>query len=167
VKRLIAIGAGIVVGVVLAVGVLATTAGSKPERQPYGPPIGPAMAPDTGAGEELILVVGGVYATRVDAEAANASIVFGDLQGYYVVPVAQFQGFREQIGDAGDFALVSAFRTQDGADAFVELAETFGAPAVVYPRRVTSLGGLYAGLGQEAAPDGSGPLLGPVRESLA
>jgi hypothetical protein len=159
-------GVAIALAAVLAIAVAGTAAGGRPESQPFGPPIGPMMAPDTGAGEQLILVVGGVYATRAEAEEANASMVFGDLQGYYVVPVGQFQGFQEQVGGAGDFALVSAFRTQEGANAFVELATTFGVPATVYPRRVVSLGGLYAGLGQEAAPDGSGPLLGPVRESL-
>jgi len=30
-----------------------------------------------------------------------------------VVPVAQFQGFRQEVGEPGDFALVSAFRTED------------------------------------------------------
>jgi hypothetical protein len=166
VKRFFAIAVGISVGVLATVAIFATVAHSRTEARPFGPPIGPVMANDTGAGEELILVVGGVYPSRADAEAANAKLVFGDLQGYYVVPVAQFQGFKEQVGSPGDFALVSAFRTQEGANAFIELANTFGAPAVVYPKRVVSLGGLYAGLGQEAAPDGSGPLLGPVAESL-
>jgi hypothetical protein len=166
VKRSFAIAVGLTVGVFATVAMFATVARSKPEPQPYGQPIGPVMAHDTGAGEQLVLVVGGVYPSRAEADAANADMVFGDLQGYYVVPVAQFQGFRQQVGSAGDFALVSAFRTQEGADAFVELAHTFDAPAVVYPDRVVSLGGLYAGLGQEASPDGSGPLLGPVAESL-
>jgi hypothetical protein len=89
------------------------------DPQPYGPPIGPKVARDTGAGELLLVVVGGVYPTRAEAQAANAQMVFGDLQGYYVVPVAQFQGFREQVGSPGDFALVSAFRTQEGASEFV------------------------------------------------
>ena len=40
----------------------------------------------------LVVVVGGVFATRAEAEAANAAMTFGDVQGYYVVPVAQFQG---------------------------------------------------------------------------
>jgi hypothetical protein len=164
--RTLAVGLGVAVAALIGISTVATTAGGRPEPQPYGPPIGPVMPEDTGAGEQLILVVGGVYPSRADAEAGNAAMVFGDLQGYYVVPVAQFQGFREQIGGAGDFALVSAFRTQEGADAFVELASAFDVPAVVYPRRVTSLGGLYAGLGQESAPDGTGPLLGPVPQSL-
>ena len=60
----------------------------------------------------------------------------------------------------------SAFRTEEGAEAFAELAATFGNTATILPERVRSLGGLYAGLGQEANPDGTGPLLGPVAESL-
>jgi len=52
------------------------------------------------------------------------------------------------------------------ANAFVELAASFGNQALILPERVRSLGGLYAGLGQEANPDGLGPLLGPVMESL-
>ena len=165
-KRIFTIVIGLSVGVLATVALFATVARSKPEPQPYGQPIGPVMARDSGVGERLLLVVGGVYPTRAQAQAANASLVFGDVAGFYVVPVAQFQGFREQIGTAGDFALVSVFRTEEGARAFVELAGTFDIPAVIYPERVVSLGGLYAGLGQEPAPDGSGPLLGPVPESL-
>jgi len=165
-RRSLAIVVGAVAGVIATFVIFATVAHSKPEAQPYGPPIGPVMTPDTGAGEELILVVGGVYSSRAEAFTANANLSFGDLQGYYVVPVAQFQGFREQLGAPGDFALVSAFRTQAGADGFVELATSFGVPATTYPQRVLSLGGLYAGLGQEAAPDGAGPLLHPIADSL-
>jgi hypothetical protein len=40
-------------------------------------------------------------------------VSFGDLQGYYVVPIAQFQGFRQQVGEPGEFALVSVFRTEE------------------------------------------------------
>jgi hypothetical protein len=48
----------------------------------------------------------------------------------------------------------------------MDLATSFGEPAALLASRVRSLGGLYAGLGQESAPDGSGPLLHPVPESL-
>jgi len=164
-KRTYVVIAGVALGVVASVA-MAVTALTAPDPQPYGPPIGPTVARDSGAGELLLVVVGGVYPTRADAEAANAQMVFGDLQGYYLVPVAQFQGFREQVGSPGDFALVSAFRTQEGAAEFVRLAETFGHPATILSQRVRSLGGSYAGLGQEARPDGTGPLLGPVEESL-
>lgn len=165
-KRLLSLAIGAFVVVVTSVGVVAGVARTSPEERPYGPPIGPRMPQDTGAGEELLVVVGGVYASRDEAEAANATIAFGDLQGYYVVPVAQFRGFRAQIGTPGEFALASAFRTQEGADEFVALARSFGVPASVLATRVRSLGGVYAGLGQEAAPDGSGPLTVPVAESL-
>jgi len=164
-KRARAILAGVVLGLVGS-GLMAVSGLTAPEPQPYGAPIGPKVPRDTGAGELLLVVVGGVYATRAEAEAANAQMVFGDLQGYYVVPVAQFQGFGEQGGAPGDFALVSAFRTQEGADEFVQLAGTFGYPATILSDRVRSLGGLYAGLGQEPHPNGSGPLVGPVPESL-
>lgn len=165
-KRTFAIVAGVAVGVTASLGLVAVTARTAPEARPYGPPVGPALAPDQGAGEELLVVLGGVYPSRQAAEGANAAMAFGDLQGYYVVPVAQFQGFKEQVGAPGDFAQVSVFRTQQGADAFVALATSFGYPAMVLPNRVRSLGGIYAGLGQEENPDGSGPLLGPVPESL-
>lgn len=127
------------------------------------PPRVPEEIPrDTGAGELLRVVVGGVYPDRAAAADAAAAAVFGDLQGFFVVPVAQFQGMREQLGAPGEFALVSAFRTEAGAAAFVALAAGFGVEATLLARPVRSLGGLYAGLGQEAAPDGSGPLLGPI-----
>ena len=156
---------GLALGLVTT-GALATVALTAPEPQPYGPPIGPHMPQDTGAGELLVVVIGGVYPTPAEALEANAATAFGDLQGYYVVPVAQFQGFEQQAGQPGDFALVSAFRTDEGAQEFAALAASFGYPATILPERVRSLGGVYAGLGQEANPDGSGPLLGPIEESL-
>jgi len=165
-KRRHAIVAGLVAAVMTSVGVLTAAARTAPDQQPYGRPIGPAMAPDTGAGELLVAVVGGVFPSRQEAEDANGQLSFGDLQGYYVVPVGQFQGFKQEVGEPGEFALVSVFRTDEGANAFVEVAAAFGNEATILPERVRSLGGLYAGLGQEANPDGSGPLLGPVAESL-
>jgi hypothetical protein len=165
-KRRQAIVVGLVVGVTASAGVIASAAGRAPVRLPNGPPIGPVVPADSGAGELLLAVVGGVFSSRPEAEAANAALAFGDLQGYYVVPVAQFQGFRQEVGEPGEFALVSAFRTDEGAQAFAELAAMLGIEATILPERVRSLGGLYAGLGQEASPDGPGPLLGPVAESL-
>jgi len=165
-KRRQAIVVGLVVGVTASVGVIAGAAGRAPARLPNGRSVGPMVPADTGAGELLLAVVGGVFSSRQEAEAANAALAFGDLQGYYVVPVAQFQGFRQEVGEPGEFALVSAFRTSEGAQAFAELAAMLGIEATILPERVRSLGGLYAGLGQEASPDGTGPLLGPVAESL-
>jgi hypothetical protein len=165
-KRRQAIVVGLVVGVTASVGVIAGAAGRAPARLPNGRSVGPMVPADTGAGELLLAVVGGVFSSRQEAEVANAALAFGDLQGYYVVPVAQFQGFRQEVGEPGEFALVSAFRTNEGAQAFAELAAMLGIEATILPERVRSLGGLYAGLGQEASPDGTGPLLGPVAESL-
>ncbi len=165
-KRTILAVVGMLLGTLSALGIFAVAGRTAPQSQPYGPPIGPRMAPDTGAGEMLLVVLGGVYATHAAAETANAQMVFGDLQGYYVVPVAQFQGFQEQAGSPGDFALVSVFRTDAGAQVFAGLAQSFGYPATILPNRVRSLGGLYAGLGQEENPDGSGPLLRPIPASL-
>jgi hypothetical protein len=159
------IAGGLLLGLAMT-GLLATVALTAPEPQPYGPPIGPGMSEDTGAGEMLVVVVGGVYESLAEAEEANAAMSFGDVQGYYVVPVAQFQGFQQGVGQPGDFALVSAFRTDEGAQEFAALAAGFGHPATILPERVRSLGGVYAGLGQEADPDGSGPLLGPIEGSL-
>jgi hypothetical protein len=145
------------------VGGVATVARTEPSP---GPTIEPVLPVDTGAGELLVVVTGGAYPSRAAAEAANAEMAFGDLQGYYVVPVAQFQGFELGLGAPGEFALVSAFRTEAGAQTFAELARGFDHPALILDERVRSLGGVYAGLGQEAAPDGSGPLLGPIEASL-
>jgi hypothetical protein len=165
-KRVHVVIAGLTVGVMVAIGLMAATARTAPAPQPFDRPPGPAVPRDTGAGELLLAVIGGVYPSRAEAEQANDAMPFGDLQGYYVVPVGQFQGFEEQVGEPGDFALVSVFRTEAGAEAFVELATGFGNQAVILPDRVRSLGGLYAGLGQEENPDGSGPLVAPIEESL-
>lgn len=164
-KRTTAAIAGAALGLIVTTA-MAVTALTAPQAQPYSHPVGPEVPRDTGAGELLVVVTGGVYPTRAQAEAANGRMIFGDLQGYYVVPVAQFQGFKEQIGSPVEFALVSAFRTEEGAAEFAELAALFGHPATILPERVRSLGGLFAGLGQESSPDGSGPLLGPIPESL-
>lgn len=163
-RRSIAAGAAVTVAV--AASLVAFVALAGPAPVPSSRQVGPAVPADTGAGELLLVVLGGVYPTRAEAVNAEAQIAFGDVQGYYVAPVAQFQGFSQLVGLAGEFALVSAFRTQAGAEAFVELASSFGHPATILPERVRSLGGLYVGLGQEENPDGSGPLLEPVPESL-
>lgn len=161
-KRTIVAAMGLVTAIVATL-LFVAPAG---RTQPYDPPVVPEMAPDTGAGERLVVVLGAVYPTRAEAEASNAQMAFGDVAGYYVVPVAQFQGFNEQVGAPGDFALVSVFRTDEGAQEFAAFAQVFGYPATILPKRVRSLGGLYAGLGQEANPDGSGPLAHPIPTSL-
>ena len=122
----------------------------------------PSEPQDRGTGEYLILVVGGSFATRAEAAAANAGLTFGDVQGYYVAATDQFQGLRASLGAAaGDYVLVSAFRTEAGALEFADLAASAGAPAVV-TERLYNRGDEYVGLGQEPAPDGSGPLRDPI-----
>lgn len=164
--RLIAVAAGatFLVGAVVATVALARSA--REESQP----VSEALAGegvvwhgnDLGAGERVILVVGGAFQTRKSAEEANSSITLGDLHGYYVASVDQFVGLREQL-DAKDaeFVLVSAFRTDAGARDFMMLAEANDAPAALTPRLVNR-GYEYVGLGQEQHPDGSGPLIGPL-----
>ena len=126
----------------------------------------PRVAKDQGIGERLIVVVGGTYASQAAAEAAAASYRFGELQGYYVVPVGDFQGLGNALPTTGRWALASAFRTMEGAKEFAALASAAGAPAFISPR-VESLGGVFAGLGQEADPAGSGPLTHVVPASAA
>lgn len=57
--------------------------------------------------------------------------------------------------------LLSAFRTKAGAALFAEHARVAGYDEVVV-LRVVKTGGPYVGLGQEANPDGSGPLTEPL-----
>lgn len=127
-------------------------------------PGAPAQRRDMGAGERVFLVVGGVFPSREAAEEAAAEMLFGELQGYYVAPVTQFAG----LGPALDVpvsrhVLVSAFRTEAGAREFLELARAVGAPGILVARKLNG-GDVYVGLGQEAHPDGTGPLLGPLPE---
>ncbi|HEX6262573.1 MAG TPA: hypothetical protein VF097_06990 [Actinomycetota bacterium] len=122
----------------------------------------PAVPRHLGAGEELFLVVGGVFPKRADALAAARP--FGELQGYYVAPVAQFEGLAGHLGAAiSDHVLVSAFRTEEGAREFVELATAAGEAALLTPL-MTNRGFVYVGLGQEADPGGGGPLQRPLDE---
>ena len=117
---------------------------------------------DLGTGERVLLVVGGAFQTRQAAEEANATIGFGDVQGYYVAATDQFEGLRRELGpNAADFVLVSAFRTERGAADFLYVARANDAPAALTPRLINR-GYEYVGLGQEQHPDGSGPLIGPL-----
>lgn len=145
-----------VLALALGAGVGIATAGED------GSADGPANPIDMGTGEKLVLVVGGVFPTTAEAQAAAGRMAFGELQGYYVAPVAQFIGLAEAVAaKRSDHVLVSAFRTEAGAAEFAQLALAAGAPALVTPR-LENLGGVYVGLGQEAAPDGSGPLTEPI-----
>lgn len=161
-----------VLGLVAAVaGAIAASAGADDEPMPQvSGPTNPELArqgvvwhgKDLGKGERVLLVVGGSFPTAEAAEEANESILIGDLQGYYVARTDQFRGLREFMGDAGDeYVLVTAFRTRAGADGFLELAHAAEAPALLTPR-LENEGTVYVGLGQEAHPDGSGPLIGPL-----
>jgi hypothetical protein len=165
-KRRYAVVLGIALGLVGSLVGFATVARSASEPDRYGPPIGPVMQRDRGAGELLLAVVGGVFETRQEAEAANAQMDFGDVEGYYIVPVGQFGGFTDAVGTSQGFALVSVFRTDEGARAFADFAHARQQPAFLVPERVQSFGGVYAGLGQEANPLGTGPLTGPIPASL-
>jgi hypothetical protein len=148
-------------------GAVGTVVSSAQESAAHTPPAlldlaVPEIPPDHGAGERLMLVVGGAFSTLQAAEQANERITMGDLQGYYVARVDQFVGLDQALGTAGDhYVLVSAFRTAQGAQEFLELARAAGAPALLTPR-LQNLGYEYVGLGQEADPDGSGPLTHPI-----
>ena len=165
-RRRYAVVLGIALGVIGSLVGFAAVARTAPQAAPHGSPIGPYLAKDSGAGESLLAVVGGVYPSKGEAVAANEQMTFGDLQGYYVVPVDQFVGLGKQLGVEDGYALISVFRTEEGARAFVDMAAAYGRPATLYSERVQSYGGEYAGLGQEADPAGTGPLVGPIPESL-
>jgi hypothetical protein len=155
-------------------GIAAVTAGlaigaagaSRPDRVPGPPalrdPSVPRTTEDLGLGEELLLVVGGAFPTRPEAEAANEQVTIGDLQGFYVVEAGQFQGLDEVLGDPGlKYVLLSAFRTSRGARDFLNLVQTAGHSAFITPR-LQNVGTAYVGLGQEEDPDGKGRLTGPI-----
>lgn len=100
--------------------------------------------------------------TRAEAELANEAIRIGDLQGFYVAPTDQFVGLDRVLGEAdAEFVLVSAFRTGRGATEFLDLIRSAWAAGFITPR-LQNLGFEYVGLGQEADPDGSGPLTQPI-----
>lgn len=156
----------VVAALALGLGAGAIVAAGEESEGSEPPAVALASAPanprDLGAGEQLVLVVGGVFPTRDDAERARSSMDFGELQGYYVAPISQFAGLHGILGaDRSDHVLVSAFRTEQGATEFAELALAAGAPALVTPR-VQNLGGFYVGLGQESDPAGKGPLTRPI-----
>ena len=163
-KRMVAIAVGLVLGTLVALVASAATGRSQGAGAAFPPwladPSVPRMAKDLGMGESLYLVLGGTFPSKEAAEAANAALAFGEMQGFYAVPVAQYRGLARAT-DAGSWALVSAFRTLAGAQGFKAFAANAGAtPTIEGP--FESLGGLYAGLGQEANPDGTGALLEPL-----
>lgn len=66
----------------------------------------------------------------------------------------------------GQTLLLSAFRTKQGAEEFMEFAQALGVTDLVAVQAL-KLGGGDIGLGQEPHPDGSGPLLGPLGDQEA
>jgi hypothetical protein len=165
-RRFIAI-AGMVAALAAGTGAGLLAAGAEEEAElqsapAVDDPAVPAESADHGAGEYLLLVVGGSFPTQEAAAEANSGMSFGDLQGYYVARRDQFEGIDEYLGSvSGEWVLVSAFRTEAGAAEFADLAQAAGAPALV-TGRVRNRGDRFVGLGQEAAPDGSGPQRGPI-----
>ena len=150
---MIVAAAGLVAG--SAFGILSTPAATA-ERPAGTEPTPLSGRPDIGTGERLMLVVAGDYANRSQAEAANAAFRFGDLQGFVVAPSGNFAGIAP-----GRWLILSAFRTAAGAAEFEELARMAGATSL---RRIVAVyrGTAWIGLGQEASPDGTGPLVGPL-----
>jgi hypothetical protein len=161
-RKMLAIGL-----VALAAGSAVATAALSRSARRMGPPaLWDASVPrtdtDLGRGERLLLVVGGSFATREEAEAANARIRIGDLQGFYVARTDQFDRLDQVIGDpTKEYVLASAFRTSQGARDFLDLVQTGGYPAFISPR-LEKLGDQYVGLGQETDPNGGGRLTDPI-----
>jgi hypothetical protein len=161
-RKMLAIGL-----VALAAGSAVATAALSHSARQIGPPaLRDASVPQTdadlGRGEQLLLVVGGSFATREEAEAANARIRIGDLQGLYVARTDQFTGLDQVIGDpTKEYVLASAFRTAQGAREFLDLIQMGGYPAFITPR-LENLGDQYVGLGQETDPNGGGRLTDPI-----
>ena len=158
----------LVIGLVaLAAGSAVAAAALSRSAERVGPPAlrdpsVPRTDADIGRGERLLLVVGGSFATRVEAEAANDRIRIGDLQGFYVARTDQFSGLDQVISDpTKEYVLASAFRTSKGARDFLDLIQTGGYPAFITPR-LENLGNEYVGLGQEADPSNGGMLTEPI-----
>lgn len=149
-------------------------------------PASAGVANSHGRGESLILVVGGIYPTKDQAVAAVAASNRGELQGFYLASsndfrltgryaVASPSGGQPRLvwraaapgagrGLPGDrWMALSAFRTRAGAQQFLGWAQS-ALPGTVARtvQAVRTAGSTPIGLGQEADPDGSGPLLGPV-----
>lgn len=163
-KRLMILAMGIAVGTAMALGVGAMMSGAAPAA--VGPPAAadpaaPQLARQVGVGERLILVTAGRFSTQGAAAQASATYSFGEVQGFYPVLVSQFQGLDSSLGGEGPWVLASAFRTREAAVSFAIMATQAGADPFV-TKRVTSWPGAFAGLGQEASPGGSGPLLAPI-----
>lgn len=133
--------------------------------------------PQLGVGETLIVLVAGTYQTRLEAEAAAASMRLGNGLGFQVDdarnyrPRARYaieEDSLRYLGPPGPFVewpsdgwiAVTAFRTRAGAQALMPRIRV--AELEVQAWQVVKLGGEYIGLGRELHPDGSGPLTAPL-----
>ena len=100
-----------------------------------------------------------------------ASFAWPDPCGGVGLPPCQKERLMQLFGDDLRMPLrraliASGFRTKAGAEEFIALARTFGVTDLV-TIQAYKLGGRSIGLGQEAHPDGSGPLEGPLPDQDA
>lgn len=68
------------------------------------------------------------------------------------------------LGPPASYAVLTGFRTKKGATSFIDLASAVGLDGL-QTYRVKKAGSAFIGLGQEAHPSGSGPLLGPLPDA--
>ena len=138
----------------------------------------PAADPRLGINEPLIVILAaGPFATREEAEIAAEERSLGDVQGFYVDEARHYRQLARYdieddslrwIGDPGPFVrfptqgwlVLTGFRTRAGAESLMPRVNA--AELEVEAWQVLKRGGEYIGLGQEAHPDGSGPLEGPL-----
>jgi hypothetical protein len=165
---------------VLVVGCDVVTPSTSPTGSPASTTTGePSGDSRLGLGETLIVLVAGTYPTRAEAEAGAAAMRLGDGLGFYVDEARNYQAraiysieedslrYRGAPGqfiqwpESGWLAL-TAFRTRAGAQSLMPRIRF--AELEVQAWQVVKLGGVYVGLGNEAHPDGSGLLIGPLPE---
>lgn len=96
---LLLVGAAIIGSITGAV----TNASAPPARQVAEPVVD--LVSMTGNGERLIIVVAGLYGSRVGAEQAAEALKFGDMQGFYV--------------DSTDNYTITGYYVQTSPDAIV------------------------------------------------
>lgn len=113
---------------------------------------------------QVLRPVGLQYVSKAD----YASFAFPSPCGELGQPPCQQDRYRALLGDdlsfaAGSWLLVTAFRTKQGAQEFMEFARSAGVSDLVTVQ-ARKLGGGDVGLGQEPHPDGSGPLLDPLED---
>lgn len=114
------------------------------------------------------VLVGEPVDLRFVARDEFASYPFPSACGSPTTPPCQQERYRELFGSdlmtpRGKTFVATAFRTREGAEAFIAFARAVGVHDLVAVH-VLKLGGGDVGLGQEPHPDGSGPLLGPLSD---